>query len=142
MHLTTYTDYSLRVLMYLAQKDNHRATIGEIAQNYEISRNHLVKVVYNLGLNGFIRTIRGRRGGITLGRLPEQINLGDVIRHTEKKMAIMKCFTQQQAGCIEPESCLLKQVLEKAQSDFMSHLCQFSLADVVRKQDLSISTTE
>ncbi len=82
MRLTLYTDYSLRVLIYLAGREEDLVTISEIADFYKISRNHLVKVVHNLGLNGYILTSRGRHGGIKLARPAQEIPIGDVVRST------------------------------------------------------------
>lgn len=83
MQLTRHTDYALRVLIHLAATPAGRATIPEIADVYDLSRNHLMKVVHHLGQGGFIATQRGRGGGFTLARAPEAIALGAVVRHTE-----------------------------------------------------------
>ena len=80
MQLTLYTDYSLRVLLYLGLNPPRMATITEIADSYQISRNHLVKVVHNLATQGFVHTTRGRGGGLTLARAPTDINIGDVVK--------------------------------------------------------------
>jgi Rrf2 family nitric oxide-sensitive transcriptional repressor len=83
LHLTVQTDYSLRLLMYLALKEDGLATIAEVADSYGISKNHLMKVAHQLGLAGYIETVRGRRGGLRLARPAEAIGLGDVVRKTE-----------------------------------------------------------
>src|SRR3546814_353363 len=92
MRLTLYTDYSLRVLMYLGLNRDGLATITEVAERYGISRNHLMKIVHQLGLLGYIETVRGKGGGIRFARSPGEINLGEVIRRTEEDMALVQCF--------------------------------------------------
>src|SRR3546814_9757567 len=93
MKLTLYTDYSLRVLMYLGIHGDRSVTIGEIASRHGISRNHVMKVVHELGQLGYLQTIRGKNGGIRLGRLPEQINVGRLVRseeHTSELQSLMR----------------------------------------------------
>ena len=80
MQLTSYTDYSLRALLYLGTHQDRLVTISEISEFHGISRNHLVKVIHNLGKNDFIQTVRGKSGGIRLARNPEEIVLADVVR--------------------------------------------------------------
>ena len=89
MRLTVYTDYSLRMLMYLAVKSDGLATIAEVAVAYGISKAHLTKVAHQLGLAGFVETVRGKGGGLRLARPPTAIGLGDVVRHTEPDMALV-----------------------------------------------------
>ena len=83
MRLTVYTDYALRLLMYLALKDDGLATIEEVAQSYGISKNHLMKVAHQLGIAGYVETVRGRRGGLRLAKPATRIGLGEVVRHCE-----------------------------------------------------------
>ena len=99
MRLTIYTDYSLRLLMYLALKEDGLATIAEVAKSYGVSKNHLMKVAYQLGVAGYIETIRGRSGGLRLAKSPNTIILGEVVRHTEPDMAIVTCFKPINAFC-------------------------------------------
>ena len=89
MQLTRYSDYSLRVLIYLALDPERLVTIEEIAQSYGISKAHLMKVVHQLGLNGYVETVRGRGGGLRLARRPEEITVGEVVRSTEENMALV-----------------------------------------------------
>ena len=91
MRLTRHTDYALRVLMYLGARDGHLATITEVAQVYGISRNHLVKVVNALGHLGYLETVRGKGGGIRLGRAPATIGVGEVVRAMEENLDIIDC---------------------------------------------------
>jgi Rrf2 family nitric oxide-sensitive transcriptional repressor len=131
MQLTTYSDYSLRVLMYLAVRTTDLATIEEIAATYDISKDHLTKVVHQLGLAGYVQTIRGRGGGLRLAREPEQIRVGEVIRRTEANMALVECFDPQEGLCrIEP-ACGLRLALEEALGAFFRTLDGYSLADLV-----------
>ena len=131
MQLTTYSDYSLRVLIYLAVHRMKLATIEEIADAYSISRTHLMKVVHQLGLAGYLETVRGRGGGLRLAREPEQISVGDVVRHTEEKMVLVECFDPEESHCrIEP-ACGLRMVLREALDSFFQTLDRYTLADLI-----------
>ena len=129
MQLTRHTDYALRVLLHLAVVPSGRATIGEIAGAYDLSRNHLMKVVHQLGLGGFIDTQRGRGGGFTLARAPEQISLGDVIRFSEPDLNMADC-----GGCVLRTACGLTSILRAAVAAFLAVLDQHSLADAARNR--------
>ncbi len=131
MQLTLYTDYSLRVLVYLGLRPDAVATITEIAERYGISRNHLVKVVHNLATNGFIHTVRGRGGGMTLSRPANEINIGDVVRHTEINFDIVECFDPVNNTCPIAPLCALKQALHEAHKQFMNVLDGYTLVDVL-----------
>ncbi len=132
MRLTMYTDYSLRVLLYLAGRENASTTITELADFYNISRNHLVKVVHNLGLKGYILTTRGRNGGIKLARAPKEILVGDVVRSTEPDFDLFECFDPATDQCVITRSCGLKSVLFNAQKNFLSELDRYTLADIAK----------
>lgn len=127
MQLTRHTDYALRVLIHLVATPSGRATIPEIADAYALSRNHLMKVVHHLGQGGFIDTQRGRGGGFMLARPPEEIRIGDVIRHTEPDMAMADC-----ASCAIRSACGLLGILKAATAAFMAVLDQHNLADAAR----------
>jgi Rrf2 family transcriptional regulator, nitric oxide-sensitive transcriptional repressor len=131
MQLTLYTDYSLRVLIYLGIRPNHQATITEIAQSYKVSRNHLVKVVHNLGNMGYITTTRGRGGGLLLALPPEKINIGEVVRKTEPNFALVECFDEETNSCPISPACALIRALKLARKAFLEVLDQYTLADVV-----------
>jgi len=135
MQLTLYTDYSLRVLLYLGLNPRRMATITDIAQSYGISRNHLVKVVHNLAMQGFINTTRGRGGGITLARPAAEINIGDVVRHTEVNFHLVECFDRERNTCPIAVACFLKSALYEAQGAFMAVLDRYTLADVLDNRD-------
>lgn len=132
MRLTFYTDYALRLLMYLALKDNGLATIAEVAKSYDISRNHLMKVAYQLGQAGFVETVRGRGGGLRLAKPAAAIGLGDVVRHTEQDMALVPCFKPVDAFCAIRPSCALRHALARATEAFVAVLDEYSLSDLVK----------
>lgn len=127
MRLTLHTDYALRVLLYLAAHEAQRCSIGEIAQGYGISRNHLMKVVHVLGRGGFIKTVRGRGGGFQLARAPTEINVGMVVRYTETDLQLADCGT-----CAIKRACGLTGVLGEAMAGFLAVLDRYSLADIAR----------
>lgn len=132
MRLTVYTDYALRVLMYLAVKDDGLATISEVAASYGISKNHLMKVAHQLGVAGYVETVRGRSGGLRLAKPVEAIGLGDVVRRTEPDMALVQCFEPVAAPCAIRPSCVLRRALDKARAAFLDVLDGYSLADLVK----------
>jgi len=138
MQLTQYTDYSLRVLIYLALNQDRRATISEISGAYDISRNHLVKVVHQLSNNGWITTIRGKSGGMYLAFPPHQINIGTIIRQTEPHMNLLECFDQANDNCVISPVCSLKRTLHQARKAFMDVLDQHTLADAIGNHSADI----
>lgn len=136
MKLTNYTDYSLRVLIFLATRNSNKlVNIKDIADTYSISKNHLMKVIYDLGKLGYVETIRGRNGGIRLGKGPEQIIIGEVIRKTEDDFNLVECFSKETNNCILSPNCGLKHVLNKALSAYLAVLDQYTLQDVIFNQD-------
>lgn len=134
MRLSSYTDYALRVLMYLAVRQEGLPTISDIAQVYGISKNHLMKVVHDLGRGGYVETVRGRNGGLRLGRPAEQIRIGDVIRYTEEDMAIVDCMgaLKDTSVCRLSPACNLRTALHEALQAFLAVLDDYTLADIVR----------
>lgn len=132
MRLTVYTDYSLRLLIYLALKPEALATIEEVARDYRISRNHLMKVAHQLGVMGFVGTVRGKGGGLRLARDPATIGLGEVVRRTEPDMALVPCLAPIEANCLIEPSCVLRHAIEAARSAFLEILDRYTLADLVR----------
>lgn len=133
MRLTLYTDYSLRVLLYLAFKKDQMVTITELADFYKISRNHLVKVVHNLGIQGYIHTTRGKNGGMRLARPANEIVIGDVVRKMEPDFELLECFSEATDHCVITHSCSLKAVLINARDDFLSTLDKYTVADAIKK---------
>lgn len=138
MRLTVYTDYSLRMLMYLAVMDGGLATIAEIARSYSISEHHLTKVAHQLGRAGYITTVRGKGGGLKLAKPAQEIGLGAVVRQTEPDMALVPCFSSREAPtglpCAIVPACGLRNVLDEASQAFMSILDRYTLADLVQRR--------
>lgn len=133
MQLTQFTDFSLRVLIYLARlPEAGQATITEIAEFHKISRNHLVKVVNKLGNQGFIQTTRGKGGGLRLGRPAHTIGIGDVVRLTEPNMDLVECFDIKANRCCIAQGCALKAALYEARRAFMMVLDKYTLADAAQ----------
>jgi Rrf2 family nitric oxide-sensitive transcriptional repressor len=132
MRLTVYTDYSLRMLIYLAAAGERVSTIAEIAAAYDIPKNHLTKVAHQLGLAGFVETLRGKRGGLRLARPPEAIGLGAVVRQTETDMALVPCFEPLCAPCPILPACGLRGALQEAQQAFLAVLDRYTLAELAR----------
>jgi Rrf2 family transcriptional regulator, nitric oxide-sensitive transcriptional repressor len=132
MRLTVYSDYALRVLMYLAVQQDGLATIAEIAESYDISENHLMKVAHQLGVAGYVETVRGRGGGLRLAKPIWTIGLADVVRYTEPDMAIVSCFKPVDAPCAIRPCCVLRRALEQARDAFMAVLEGYTLGDLVK----------
>ncbi|TVP88790.1 MAG: Rrf2 family transcriptional regulator [Alkalicoccus sp.] len=135
MHLTQYTDYSLRVLMYLAVKDDKQLfQIKEISDSYGISKTHLMKVVYKLGKLGYIETVRGRNGGMRLLKKPEDINIGAVVRHTEENFHMVECFNRENDTCPITSACRLQHAIGDALQAYLEVLDQYTLADITKNR--------
>ncbi|WP_070987496.1 RrF2 family transcriptional regulator [Halofilum ochraceum] len=128
MELTHLTDYALRVLMYAGVHDQRRVTMREIATAYDISLEHLRKVVHQLAALGYIETSRGRGGGLWLAQTPERIGLGAVVNAFERSMAIVDCDRQ---PCVLRGNCALKGALRDARDAFMDRLDAYTLADLL-----------
>lgn len=146
MRLTLYTDYSLRMLMYLAMDPDQTSTIQEIANSFGISKNHLMKVAYELGQKGFVETVRGRGGGLRLARPAESIRLGDLVRQCEGDFTMVECFDAEHNQCVLTSACRLKGILNEALEAYFQSLNQYTLADLMRQKTtfvklLSLSPT-
>mgnify|MGYP001601178415 CR=1 FL=1 len=131
MRLTTFTDYSLRVLMYLALQDDRLATIQEIATAYGISESHLMKVVHQLARSGVVETVRGKGGGLRLALEPAQIRLGRVVRQAESDGPIVECLSGEPARCRIAPICRLPGVLVRAFDALYAELDRYTLADLM-----------
>lgn len=134
MRLSTYSDYSLRVLLYLGAREDHLATIAQIAAAYDISSNHLMKVVHHLGQRGYIETVRGKGGGILLAMPAEQVNVGRVVRDTEGAAVPAECFSADGGHCVITDACRLQGVLGEAVKAFYAVLDGYTLADIARNR--------
>lgn len=131
MRLTTFTDYSLRVLIFLAAEPDRRATIAEIADAFAIKENHLTKVVHFLAQQGWLTTVRGKGGGMQLAVPPERIGVGAVVRQTEGDDRPAECFDAERDQCRITRACRLKGVLREAVRAFHAVLDRYTLADLV-----------
>lgn len=133
MRLTRYTDYAMRVLLYLGARQDRLCSIAEIAQAYDISQNHLMKVVSDLVGAGYVESVRGRFGGVRLAKAPADINVGAVIRHTEEGFDLVDC-----ASCIIAPACGLTGALNKALAAFIAVLDGYTLESLLsRRLDLT-----
>ncbi|AMK23043.1 Rrf2 family transcriptional regulator [Sphingomonas histidinilytica] len=132
MKLTLFTDYSMRVLLYLAARPDRLCSIAEVARAYGISQNHLMKVVNELARSGYIKSERGRFGGIRLGKAPEEINIGALVRHTEDGFDLVDC-----GSCVIARACGLTGVLKEALAAFLGVLDGYTLSDLMtNRQDI------
>ena len=130
MRLTSHTDYALRVLIYLALKPDRQATIREISERYNLSRDHLMKIVQKLGKVGYIETIRGKNGGIRLGPPPETIQLSHIVRTMETNLDLVECHGAAANGCTIAPVCILQDIFHDALEAFFSVLERYTLADL------------
>jgi len=135
MKLTAFTDYSLRVLIYLATEPKQRATIAQIATAFDVSENHLIKVVHFLGKSGWLANVRGKGGGLELAKRPEDIVVGEVVRNTEGVALPAECFDrEEQTQCCIARICRLRGVLGEAIDAFYAVLDRYTLADLVHNR--------
>jgi Rrf2 family nitric oxide-sensitive transcriptional repressor len=130
MRLTTMTDYALRLLMYVGQHPGRLCTISEVARVYGISEAHLMKITHQLGLAGWLETVRGKGGGMRLGAAPAEINLGAVVRSVETDFALVECL-KDDYGCRLTGNCRLTGIVTEALQSFMAHLDRHTLADLL-----------
>lgn len=138
MRLTNFSDYALRLLIFVATKPDELVTIAEVSKVYGISKNHLMKITNTLAQGGFVETARGAKGGLRLARPASAINLAAVVRLTESGSDLVECFNPSTNTCVIDQACGLKHVLHDALESFYKTLAQVTLAElVVRSQDLS-----
>jgi Rrf2 family nitric oxide-sensitive transcriptional repressor len=130
MKLTFYSDYSLRLLMYVSVKRDGLVTIQEVADAYGISKNHLMKVAFELGRKGFLETVRGRGGGLRLARPPERIGVGEVVRAMEEDFTMVECFDPRTNQCVITGPCRLRGALSRALKAYFAVLDEYTLADL------------
>lgn len=135
MRINAYTDYSLRVLIHAAAIYPQRTTVQEVADAYGISKNHLMKVINELGRGGYIETQRGRAGGFALSRPPERIKVGEVVRFAEKDNVLVECFDAISNKCVITPACKLKFHLHEAIQAFYASLDRYTVADLYDKPE-------
>ncbi|MGQ9371205.1 Rrf2 family transcriptional regulator [Azospirillum sp. ST 5-10] len=137
MRLSTYTDYALRLLMCLALRQDGLITIQDVAERYGISKSHLMKVAQHLSQAGYVHAVRGRNGGLRLGRPAEHIRLGDVVRLTEEDLSVVECMAGigDEGACPLIPACVLKTALHEALQGFLAVLDRYTLADVVKPRN-------
>lgn len=129
MRLAAFTDYGIRALMRLAGAQGRPISTGQIAEEFDISHHHLAKVVQELGRGGFVHSRRGRTGGLQLARPAHKMTVGEVVRHLEKRFAIVECFRADGGGCTLRTQCRLKSRLATAREAFMADLDRTTLAE-------------
>lgn len=132
MQLTLHADYSLRVLLFLAERPNDVVSTQEISEAYNISRNHLVRVVQTLAASGFVRVSAGRSGGVTLARSAAEVGVGDVVRSAEPGFRVVECFDPATNSCPIAPVCRLRGILHEALAAFFEVLDRYTLADLIR----------
>ncbi len=130
MRLTRFSDYALRVLIYVGLEREQRPTIAEISRHYGISRSHVMKVVRELGRLGYLETLRGKRGGLALKLPPEEVRIGALVRATETDLAMAECFEAPDRCPITPV-CVLREALTEALRAFLETLDRYTLADLL-----------
>jgi len=133
MQLSRFSDYTLRVLFYTATHTERLSTLSEIAGFYDISIEHLRKVVHALGKRGYLNTFRGKKGGFCLALPPEEINIGEVVAHSEGTSPLVDCNSQ---PCRLAGQCTLQDALDRAQQAFFATLREYTLADLLRSDTM------
>lgn len=138
MRLNLSTDYALRLLMYLGTHPDRLCTIQEVAERFDISRTHLMKVANLLSQRGWVRSVRGKNGGLQLGKAAEAINVGAVVRDTEADFQLVECMGAQGAHCLLDNRCQLKRLLHQATLAFLAHLDDYTLVDLLQPETRQI----
>lgn len=136
MQLTRLTDYSLRTLIYLAIHPERLVTIAEISKTYQISANHLMKIVHQLGKLGYIQTFRGKAGGMRLARPPTKIRVGELVRDMEENMDLAECFNPRNRDCPLLPKCILQGALRVAREKFLETLNTYTVFDLIANQQI------
>ncbi|CAA0115573.1 HTH-type transcriptional repressor NsrR [BD1-7 clade bacterium] len=130
MQLTKHTDYAFRALIYLASmpEDEDLTTIQRVVDEFDLSRNHMTKIINKMVNHGWVKAIRGKQGGIRLAVAPETINARDVVELMEQTLTPVNCVAPE---CSISRVCRLRGVLANAQNAYMDHIGQFTLADMI-----------
>ena len=126
MRLTRYTDFAIRIMLYLAAHEDRLCPIGEIAESYGISQNHLMKVASDLAGSGYVQSLRGRGGGLRLARSASEISIGEMVRHTEGQVDLVGC-----GSCALAPACGMVCAFKNAVEAFFATLETYSLADIM-----------
>lgn len=134
MRLTLHADFALRVLIQVGLNEDRLTTISEIAESFDISKQHLMKVVNDLGHKGYLETVRGRNGGMRLMQDPRAIRIGRVVRDTEDKLAVIGCL-ERRGYCRIERVCVLRGALHEATQAFLAVLDRYTLADLMRPRN-------
>lgn len=134
MNITTFSDYTLRVLIYLGTHSDKKSTADEIAKAYDISFHHVAKAAQWLARQDYVISERGRSGGIFLSQSAADINIGHVLQATESGIAMVDCMRATGGTCCIAPACGLKLALAEAQAAFYSALESFTLADVITQK--------
>lgn len=134
MQLSTFSDYSMRVMMFLGLQHGQLSTISDIAKAYAISENHLMKVVHHLAQHGYVETVRGKGGGLRLVRDPATVNVGELLRVSENNTGLLPCLNSGSDCCIQI-SCKLMGILSEAQTALFDVLNKYTLADLLKEED-------
>jgi Rrf2 family nitric oxide-sensitive transcriptional repressor len=134
MQLKSYTDYSLRILIYLGLHGERMVTIAEVAEKFNISKNHLMKVAQRLSACGYVRSTPGKHGGMRLGRAPQEIRLGDVVRSMEGGFDLVECLREGESNCCIFPACHLKGILNDAMRQFLQSLDRYTLEDLLQNR--------
>lgn len=136
MQLTTFTDYGLRSLMFLAANQDRMCSVREIADHYGVSYHHLVKVVHHLASLGYVQSAKGKGGGIWLAHDPAELRLGELIQALEPHMDLVECFNRETNTCHIVSTCRLKHYLFEAKQAFVTSLNNYTLADTIKNKAL------
>ena len=141
MRLTLHTDYAIRVLLHAGRSGGKLVTIHDIAESHGISKNHLTKVVHQLGKGGYLHTVRGKFGGVRLAVPPEDVRLGQFVLFTEGDLALARCMDKDNSAkddsalCLIKATCVARQAFEKGLIAFIDVLDQYTLADMLAAED-------
>ena len=133
MQLSKHADYSFRTLMYLGVNRDKRVTVAEISKQYKISKNHMVKVIHKLALNGYIKSTSGKNGGIKLGKEPEKINLKDLFILMEPSLSMIECFDSGKI-CRISNVCRWKGIVQESTNLFLNNLSKYRLSDLLKEE--------
>lgn len=131
MQLSKFTDYAFRALIYLAKNQNENCTIDKLADELNISTHHLKKVINKLAKTEYIISTKGRNGGLKLGLLPEEINLGKVLLLTEENLSLVECMHKSGVCPLINNDCKLKNIICKSLNEFLKEMSNFTLRDII-----------